>query len=201
MQLSWAMPDDAPPGFIYRPEFLSEVEERDLAAQIRVIAFSDVKMHGVVARRRTAHFGWLYGYETARIAPGPPIPEFLLPLRERVGELLGAAPDALAEILVTEYPPGAGIGWHRDAPMFDVVAGVSLLGACRFRFERGKSAERETLAVTLAPRSVYLLTGEARAAWRHSIPPMKEPRYSVTFRTLRTGAIPLLPREPFLPYG
>ena len=94
------MPDDVPPGFIYRPEFLDEAEERHFVDAIRAIDFADVKMHGVVARRRTAHFGWLYGYETARIAPGPPIPEFLLPLRKRVGELAGVAPDALAEILV-----------------------------------------------------------------------------------------------------
>jgi alkylated DNA repair dioxygenase AlkB len=188
MQLSWTTPDDVPPGFVYRPAFTTEAEERDLAEAIRGIDFAEVKMHGVVARRRTAHFGWLYGYETARIAPGPPVPEFLLPLRERVGELAGVSPDALAEILITEYPPGAGIGWHRDAPMFDVVAGVSLLGACRFRFERGRDAERVTRAVTLAPRSAYLLTGEARTTWRHSIPPMKELRYSVTFRTLRTRA-------------
>src|ERR1700675_592475 len=103
MQLSWPTPDDAPPGFVYRPAFTTEAEECALVDAIRAIDFAEVKMHGVVARRRTAHFGWLYGYETARIAPGPPIPEFLLPLRERVGELAGVAPHALAEILVTEY--------------------------------------------------------------------------------------------------
>jgi DNA oxidative demethylase len=140
-----------------------------------------------VARRRTAHFGWLYGYETWRIEPGPPIPDFLLPLRDRVGSLVGVAPDALVEVLLTEYRPGAGIGWHRDAAMFGVVAGVSLLGACRFRFERGNGDERETRGVTLAPRSAYLLSGEARATWRHCIPPTKELRYSVTFRTLLPG--------------
>jgi alkylated DNA repair protein (DNA oxidative demethylase) len=188
MQLSWAMSDDVPPGFIYRPEFVTEDEERDLVAAIRAIEFSEVKMHGVVARRRTAHFGWLYGYETARIAPGPSSPGFLLPLRERVAELAGVATDDLAEILVTEYQPGAGIGWHLDAPMFGDVAGVSLLGVCRFRFERGLGTARETRAATLAPRSAYLLTGEARSTWRHSIPPTKELRYSVTFRTLRTRA-------------
>jgi alkylated DNA repair dioxygenase AlkB len=179
------MPDDPPPGFVYRLEFVSEAEERDLADALRRMEFSEVKMRGAVARRRTAHFGWLYGYETWRIEPGPPIPDVLLPLRERVGELAGVAPDALVEVLLTEYQPGAGIGWHRDAPMFGVVAGVSLLGACRFRFERGTGDARETRAVTLAPRSAYLLTGEARATWRHSIPPAKELRYSVTFRTLR----------------
>jgi alkylated DNA repair protein (DNA oxidative demethylase) len=175
----------APPGFVYRPEFLSEAEERDLVARLRVIEFSAVKMRGAVARRRTAHFGWLYGYETWRIEPGPPIPEFLLPLRTRAAELASVVAEELVEVLLTEYSPGAGIGWHRDAPMFGIVAGISLLGGCRFRFERGQDAERETRAVTLAPRSAYLITGEARYAWRHSIPPMKELRYSVTFRTLR----------------
>lgn len=185
MRLSWALPDDAPPGFVYRADFVSPAEERDLVDGIRKIEFSEVKMRGAVARRRAAHFGWLYGYETFRIEPGPPIPDFLLPLRERVGELAGVAPDAFVEVLLNEYPPGAGIGWHRDAPMFGVLAGVSLLGACRLRFERGQAAERQTRAVALAPRSAYLLTADARETWRHSIPPTKEPRYSLTFRTLR----------------
>jgi alkylated DNA repair protein (DNA oxidative demethylase) len=185
MQLPLAMPTDAPPGFVYRPEFVSEAEERDLVEAIRGIEFSEVKMRGAIARRRTAHFGWLYGYETWRIEPGPPIPDFLLPLRERVGALADVAAAALVEVLLTEYSPGAGIGWHRDAPMFGVVAGISLLGACRFRFEHGQSDARETRVATLAPRSAYLLTGDARETWRHSIPPMKDRRYSVTFRTLR----------------
>jgi alkylated DNA repair dioxygenase AlkB len=179
------MPHDAPPGFLYRPEFVSEDEERRLVEALRAIEFGDVRMRGAVARRRTAHFGWLYGYETWRIEPGPPIPDVLLPLRDRVGALAGVEPERLVEALLTEYRPGAGIGWHRDAPMFGLVAGVSLLGACRFRFERGTADARQTRAVPLAPRSAYLLTGEAREAWRHSIPPAKALRYSVTFRTLR----------------
>jgi alkylated DNA repair dioxygenase AlkB len=140
MQLLWTMPGEAPRGFVYRPEFVSEAEERDLAQAIGRVEFSEVRMRGVVARRRTAHFGWLYGYATWRIEPGPPIPDFLVPLRDRVAELAGVAPDALVEVLLTEYQPGAGIGWHRDAPMFGVVAGVSLLGACRFRFGQGSGA-------------------------------------------------------------
>ena len=184
MQLSWTTPDDVPPGFVYRPAFMTAAEESDLVDAIRGIEFSEVKMRGAVARRRTAHFGWLYGYETWRIEPGPPIPEFLLPLRERVGELAGVGAEEFVEVLLTEYSPGAGIGWHRDAPMFGLVAGVSLRGACRFRFERSQGDARETRAVTLAPRSAYLLTGEARTTWRHSIPPTKELRYSATFRTL-----------------
>jgi alkylated DNA repair dioxygenase AlkB len=143
-------------------------------------------MRGQVARRRTAHFGWVYGYESWRIAPGPPLPDFLQPLRERVAALAGVDARALAEALVTEYPAEAAIGWHRDAPQFGVVIGVSLASACRMRFQRGHGAARETRAVTLEARSAYVLTGEARQQWQHSIPPMKAARYSVTFRTLRT---------------
>jgi len=177
----------APAGFVYRPDFVPVADEAMLLDELRRLPFGEVKMHGVVAHRRVAHFGWLYGYESWRIEPGPPIPEFLLPLRTRAGGLAGVAPESLVEVLITEYPPGAGIGWHRDAPMFDVVIGVSLLGACRFRFQRGKGDARETAAVILEPRSAYVLTGAARSEWQHSIPPMRTRRYSITFRTLRAG--------------
>jgi alkylated DNA repair dioxygenase AlkB len=144
-------------------------------------------MRGHVARRRAAHFGWVYGYESWRIEPGPPIPGFLGPLRERAAVLVGAEPEALAEVLVTEYPAGASIGWHRDAPQFGLVIGVSLLSACRLRLQRGAGPARQTRAIILEPRSSYLLDGEVRWQWRHSIPPTTELRYSVTFRTLRSG--------------
>jgi len=178
--------DDVPAGFLYYPDILPVHEETALVARVRDIEFSAVEMRGQIARRRTAHFGWVYGYESWRITPGPPLPEFLLPLRERAAGIAGVDAAALAEVLVTEYPAGAAIGWHRDAPQFGVVIGVSLLSVCRMRFQRGRGANRETRAVTLEPRSAYVLTAEARQQWQHSIPPMRALRYSVTFRTLRT---------------
>ena len=178
--------DGAPAGFSYYPGLLSGDEESALIAAVRAIDFAPVEMRGQIARRRTAHFGWVYGYESWRITPGPSLPEFLLPLRERVAAVAGVDAAALAEVLVTEYPAGAAIGWHRDAPQFGVVIGVSLLSACRMRFQRGRGAERETRAVTLEPRSAYVITGEARQQWQHSIPTLRAPRYSITFRTLRT---------------
>jgi DNA oxidative demethylase len=180
-----AMSDGGPSGFVYHPAVLSPDEESRLLVHVRAIEFSAVAMRGQVARRRTAHFGWIYGYESWRITPGPPIPELLLPVRERVAVLAGVDADALAEVLVTEYPAEAGIGWHRDAPQFGLVIGVSLLGPCRMRFQRGAGIQRQTRALVLEPGSAYVLTGEARQQWQHSIPPMRTPRYSVTFRTLR----------------
>jgi alkylated DNA repair dioxygenase AlkB len=175
-----------PEGIQYHPEFITRAEEDKLSEAIRGLEFSEVRMHGITAKRRVAHFGLVYGYETWRVEPGPPVPEFLIPLRARVAELLETEPSALAEILVTQYPPGAVIGWHRDAPMFGPdVTGVSLLASCRMRFQRGKGANRETYALALEPRSAYVLSGPARSAWQHSIPPVKSLRYSVTFRTLR----------------
>ena len=179
------MDRDPPNGFLYYPEVLAPAEGDQLTARVRGIAFSSVEMRGQVARRRTAHFGWVYGYESWQIVPGPPLPDFLLPLRERVAPLAQVEAGALAEVLVTEYPAGAAIGWHRDAPQFGVVIGVSLASSCRMRFQRGRGPARETRAVVLDPRSVYILSGEARQHWQHSIPAMKAPRYSVTFRTLR----------------
>ena len=176
---------DTPPGFVYKPDFLTAEEEHGVLAGVTALEFHDVKMRGQVARRRTTHFGWTYGYETWRIEPGPPIPDFLLALRGRAAELGGVAADDLVEVLVTQYPEGAGIGWHRDAPMFGAVVGVSLASPCRFRFQRGKGAERLTAVAILEPRSASVLDGPARWQWQHRSPPARSERYSVTYRTLR----------------
>ena len=176
---------DLPEGFCYYEDILSQEEEATLLAGVRALAFGEVRMRGQVARRRTIQFGWTYGYETWRVDPGPDIPEFLLGLRVRAAALVAMDPEALAEAIVTHYPPGAGIGWHRDPPAFGVVIGVSLLGTCRFRFQQGRDAARRTRALILAPRSAYVLDGVARWQWQHAIPPGREERYSVTFRTLR----------------
>src|SRR2546422_6330201 len=150
---------DLPEGFVYRSDVISKAEEDTLLQDLKALAFGEVRMRGQVARRRTVHFGWTYGYETWRVEPGPPIPAFLLGARSRAARLAGVDADTMAEVLVTHYPPGAGIGWHRDAPAFGVVVGVSLLGACRFRFQQGRRVARRTRAVTLAPRSAYVLDG------------------------------------------
>ena len=175
-------------GLVFREDFITPQEELDLLDRIRSLEFQAMKMRGVIARRRVIHYGVNYSFETFKATAGPPIPEFLLPLRARAAALAGVAPVDLAEALVTEYQPGAPIGWHRDAHPFDIVVGISLLSASRFRFRRGKVRAWQTTEVPLPPRSAYVLTGPARTEWEHSIPPVKELRYSVTFRTLRNKA-------------
>jgi alkylated DNA repair dioxygenase AlkB len=142
-------------------------------------------MYGVVAKRQVTQFGFHYSFETFRLSPAPPIPPELLPIRTRAAEVAAIDAGQFTEALVTFYPAGAGIGWHRDAPPFGVVAGVSLGASCRMRFRPGLGLGTVAAAVELPPRSVYLLTGPARTAWQHTIPPVRQPRWSVTFRTVR----------------
>lgn len=145
-------------------------------------------MYGIAAKRRVKHFGWDYGYDSWRISRTEPIPDWLMILRGRAAGLMQASADTLEAVLISRYEPGAGIGWHRDAPMFGpMVVGISLFGACRMRFQRNVRTGRETAEQILEPRSAYLLSGAARCSWQHAIPPTKALRYSITFRTLVTG--------------
>jgi alkylated DNA repair dioxygenase AlkB len=154
--------------------------------------FQEIHMHGVVARRTVVHYGWDYGYESWRITPAPPPPPFLGSVRARCAALAGLEPEALEEVLVSRYPPGASIGWHRDAPMFGpCVIGVSLLGAARMRFRRKVGEGYQTAALELAPRSAYVLAGASRSVWQHTLSPVKSLRYSLSFRTVPTSRAPM----------
>ncbi len=178
-------PSEAPEGLVLRPELLSVAEEAELLGRLEALRFDPIVMHGQAARRTARHYGLGYDYESRTPRPGDPVPEWLLPARERAAELAGEAPEALVEVLVQRYPPAATIGWHRDAPAFGTVIGLSLGGTCRLRFQRGTGERRRVWEERLEPRSGYVLAGEARWSWQHSIPPTKELRHSITFRTLR----------------
>lgn len=176
---------DAPRGLVLVPEFVTAAEESELLAFISGIEFRTLQMHGVTAKRRIKQYGWHYAFESYRLTATDPIPDDFGPLRTRAALLAGIDASEWAEVLVTEYSHGAGIGWHRDAPAFGIVAGVSLGASCRMRFQTGAGAARKTYAIELPGRSIYLLTGEARTKWQHTIPPTRNLRYSITFRTLR----------------
>ena len=174
-----------PEGLLCEPDFVSEEEERSLLALFEELEFAEVRMHGQTARRTVVHFGYRYDYEAWRLTPADPLPDALVGLRDRAGALVDTDPGQFVETLVTRYPAGAGIGWHRDAPLFGPkVVGVSLLSGCSMRFQRRTATMRATHTLNLAPRSGYALTGAARWTWQHSIPSTPGLRYSVTFRTL-----------------
>ena len=177
-------------GFRYQDGLFSAAEEKDFVRGFESLPFKPFEFHGYLGNRRVVSFGWRYDYGGARLRKAEAIPQFLLPLRQIAARFGGIEAEEFAHTLVTEYAPGAGIGWHRDKAQFGKVIGLSFCSPCRLRFRRKQDERWERRAVEVAPRSGYLLTGEARHVWEYSIPPMETLRYSVTFRTLAEGYSP-----------
>ena len=178
-------PGALPEGMHHVAELLTPDEEAELVATIAALEFLAFRFRGFEGKRRVVSFGWAYDFEGGGLRPAEPLPGFLAPVRAKAAALAGRAPDELPHALITEYAPGAAIGWHRDRPEFGDVLGVSLGAACRFRMRRRSGAGWERRTIELLPRSAYLLRGRARTEWEHSIPPVEATRYSITFRTLR----------------
>ncbi|MCA0048149.1 alpha-ketoglutarate-dependent dioxygenase AlkB [Mesorhizobium sp. B283B1A] len=178
--------DDLPEGFRYQPGLITPREETELARQLGALPFQAFDFHGHLANRRVVGFGLRYDYDRREVVQAPAIPDFLLPLREKVAALARRPAEAFAQVLINEYRPGAGIGWHRDKPHFEDVAGVSLLAPCSFRLRRKNGTKWDRRTIVVEPRSAYLMTGPSRTEWEHSIPPVDLHRYSITLRTLRS---------------
>jgi DNA oxidative demethylase len=159
-------------------------EEEMLIASIDAAPLSPFRYHGWLGKRLTATFGWSYDFDDASLAPAEAIPDWLLPLRAKAARFAGLETGELVQALLIRYDAGAGIGWHRDRPVFDHVLGISLGAAATMRFRRRRRGGFGRASAVLAPRSIYHLTGEARHEWEHSIPPMPAARWSITFRSL-----------------
>jgi alkylated DNA repair dioxygenase AlkB len=191
----WAETAKVPDGFLYREDFITVAEEQGLIREIRRLTLAPFQYYQFSGKRQTTSFGWQYQFGTNAIAQAPDIPAFLLPIRDRVGSLFKIDPHALVQVSIIEYPVGAPIGWHRDVPYFGIVAGISLGATCRMRFrkyqnKRSKNSNRkDILSIELGARSVYLMSGASREIWQHSIPPVKDLRYSIMMRTVRLHSL------------
>jgi DNA oxidative demethylase len=179
--------EGAPKGLVFEPELMTREEEALFLDIIKKLPFGAFRMHGVDAKRRVVRFGIHYVAGSAATVRTSDFPLPLEPLRERAAVAAGVPVRILSESLVTEYVSGAGIGWHRDSPPFGIIAGISFGGNCRMRFQRGEGQQRKTCSLDLPPRSLYVMSGSAREEWQHSIPPVKEPRWLITFRTLKNA--------------
>ncbi len=177
-----------PDGFFYLPDFLSADEEEMLIQAINTLELHTLIFQGFEAKRKVASFGYDYNFDKRSISKGEDIPAGFHSLIRKVADYLSLQPDEFAEILVTEYPPGSVINWHRDAPPFDMIVGISLLSGCSFRvrpYDKAKRGRRSILSLPVQARSLYILKDEVRSDWEHSISPVSEKRYSITLRTLR----------------
>jgi alkylated DNA repair dioxygenase AlkB len=174
-----------PEGLKYQTEVITADEEAQLVRHIETLPLKEFDFHGFVGKRRVISFGWRYDFNERDLRKADDIPPFLLSTRARVAAFAGLDPSDLRHVLITEYAPGAAIGWHRDKGVFAEVVGVSLLSPCRLRFRRKRDSAWQRAAIVIEPRSAYFLGGPARSEWEHSIPPVERLRYSITFRNIR----------------
>jgi alkylated DNA repair protein (DNA oxidative demethylase) len=171
-------------GLTQAEALVTQTEERALIASIDSVELLPFRFHGWLGKRLTASFGWNYDFDAARFAPTTPIPEWLLPVRERAARFAHLSPQELVQALLIRYDTGAGIGWHRDRLVFEHVIGISLGAPATMRFRRSRPGGFDRIWALLSPRSVYHLTGEARHDWEHSIAGTESTRWSITFRSL-----------------
>ena len=183
-----ALPGSAPrlpAGLRYQADLLAAEEERALVAHLEPLPFKAFEFKGYVGRRRVVSFGWEYDFASETLRETREMPPFLAPVRDKAAAFAGIDPGDMQHVLVTEYGPGAAIGWHRDKGVFGKVVGVSLLSACVLRLRRKAGTKWERASFVAEPRSAYLLDGPSRTEWQHSIPPVDALLYSLTFRNLR----------------
>lgn len=171
-------------GLRYAESVLGVSEEQALLERLMPLELAPFRFHGWLGNRKTQSFGWRYDFDDASFTPGEPIPEWLLPVRARAASFAGLPPEEFVHALVARYDPGAGIGWHRDRDVFEEVVGISLNMPATLRFRQRTPTGFKRANVEVLPRSAYLLSGEARHDWEHSITPGDELRFSITFRRL-----------------
>lgn len=176
-----------PAGFRYMGELISQAQEQRLIKHFQELEFKPFEFHGFLGKRRIVSFGWRYDFSGGGLQKTDDIPSFLEPVRSQAAAFAMLKASDLQHVLVTEYQPGAAIGWHKDRSVFGDVVGISLMSPCTFRLRRKAGVGWQRAAITLGRRSAYLLRGEARVEWEHCIPAVTELRYSITFRNFRTA--------------
>jgi alkylated DNA repair dioxygenase AlkB len=184
-----------PAGLRYQPEFVSQATEKELVSRISELPLKPFQFGAYEGKRRVASFGFRYDYTLRKLQEADPIPGWLTSIIGSVEKFGGLRGGSVRQILCTEYDAGVGIGWHRDKPHFDQIFGLSLKSPCKFRFRRAAGDRWARFTLTAEPRSLYMMSGESRQAWEHSIPAVEQPRYSITFRTMRADAAAAGPRR------
>jgi alkylated DNA repair dioxygenase AlkB len=180
----FAHPTVLPEGFLYQPDFLSESEEAELLCTVETLQFGAYDFRGYIAKRRVVAYGGGYDSGTRRMAVTDKVlPDFLSPIRDRAAAIAGIPANEIVQALVTEYSVGTPIGWHRDSPQFETIIGISLRSSCRLRL-KPYQGEEKIISRMLEPRSIYVMRGPVRWHFQHSIPAVKDLRYSITLRTL-----------------
>lgn len=176
------------PGLRTHANLIDAADERMLIDRIDATDLTPFRFQGWTGKRLTTSFGWSYDFEVGKPVVAPPLPDWLRPFRDRAASFADLDAEELIQALLIRYDPGAGIGWHRDRPIYEHVLGISLGEAATMRFRRRRAGGFDRASVPLDPRAAYHMAGPARHEWEHSIIEMERPRWSITFRSLADRA-------------
>jgi len=163
-----------PSGLENWAEVIAPAQEAELIVRIDEAGLAPFRFQGWLGKRLTRSFGWSYDFDKGRIERGEPLPDWLLPLRDWLATVAGLDAAALVQAVLIRYDPGAGIGWHKDRPMFEHVVGLSLGSLAEMRFRRrlrGGAVDQGPIRVDLAGLSSPGRTGRA-------VPLLLDPRRS-----------------------
>jgi alkylated DNA repair dioxygenase AlkB len=173
-----------PEGFQYKEDVLNCEDDARLVKELAALPLKEFKFRGFEGKRRVISFGWHYSFNDHKLSRAEPIPAFLLDIYNKARTAAGFGLANIDQALVTEYAPGAGIGWHKDRPVFKQVMGISLASPCVLRLRKRVAHKWQRVSVNATPGSAYFFEGPARWEWEHSIPAVEKLRYSITFRNL-----------------
>lgn len=127
-------------------------------------------------KRRVQHYGYRYDYKNKKLDHHylGSIPNWLTNLCDRLLNegFFYVLPD---QVIVNEYLPGQGITSHIDCvPCFGyTVCSLSLCSTCVMELTNGALTRR----CLLEPRSLLILSDEARYLWKHGIMARKHDLY------------------------
>ncbi|MGZ8545419.1 MAG: alpha-ketoglutarate-dependent dioxygenase AlkB [Flavisolibacter sp.] len=189
MHTLFPLDDIYPEGFSYHENFITPEEETYYLESAKLIELHTFKFQGFEAKRKLASFGYDYHFDQRGLTKGKDIPALFDPLIKKLANLARIPTQNFAELLITEYPPGALINWHRDAPPFELIAGISLGADCIFKLRphnKQLQTRNTTISIPVNRRSVYIMKGDARSEWQHRTAPVNNTRYSITIRTLKS---------------
>ncbi|ANY20975.1 hypothetical protein A6F68_02479 [Tsuneonella dongtanensis] len=173
------------PGLVLIEEAVTGDRVRTLEQAVDASPLAPFQFGQWQGKRLTANYGSAYDYQRARPIPAPPLPVWIIAIREVLAPLFGRRPEDFVQALAIRYDPGAGIGWHRDRPQYGEVIGLSLSAPATLRLRRRRpNGSFERSSVHLPVGSAYLLSGEVRSDWEHSIAPIDRTRRSITLRTM-----------------
>lgn len=183
-------------GLYYTPHVIDDTIGLQLIEQLD--EYEWVPITNSIHSRVVQHYGYRYDYFKQNVAiKCEDIPSFLIPLKDLLTRIclnqnIISPEYNFNQCIVNNYNAKQGISEHIDIDKFGSVIGCFTIGTgAIMKFTR----KDELVELYVEPNSLYIMSGDARYVWKHSMPAKKydlidniryerKRRISITFRSL-----------------